>query len=213
MIIKNIVFTGILMLTTLSVEAKTIFALNNQYFSETMPKEKSKKSKDGNMIGARYDVGDVIVSTNLSRWNSGVLGTLPERSDGYFSIDLKQPIQNWVVSANVSYYFFNGCHQATSYSIRLGADNGESIYITTNSCDVVINDNKFTLSKHTLRDVPLNYFIKTKGDTIIVKLNGQTLVTLPKGEFDTLATIELTMASPLRFRKSSHIKNLVISQK
>ena len=135
----KLLLAGLILVTSLYAEPKTLFALNNQYFSETMPKEKSEKPKDGQMTGARYDVGDVIVSTNLSRWKTGVLGTLEKYKEGYLVVDIKEPVEQWTTSINVSYAFYHTCKNASaSYSIRLGAENGESIYLTTNPCDVVV---------------------------------------------------------------------------
>jgi len=211
---KNILLSGLILVTSLSAESKILFALNNQYFSETMPKEKSESPRDGQMIGARYDVGDVIVSTNLSRWSTGVLGSLRNHNDGYLIVDIKQPVSTWTVSANVSYTFHGKCaYGRASYSIRIGANNGESIYLTTNPCDVVVGDKQFTIRKENdLTNVALNYFVKTKGETILVRLNGQTLVTLPRGDFDTLKTVEMSIGHGYN-GKPSHIKNLTISQK
>jgi len=209
---KKILLAGLILVTSLSAESKILFALNNQYFSETMPKEKSEKPKAGQMIGARYDLRDVIVSTNLSRWKSGVLGSLNGRHDGYMIVDVKQAIPKWTVSVNVSYAFFSSCKSATaSYSIRLGANNGESIYLTTNPCDVVVQDKQFKLSKF-LDNTSLNYFVKTDKTNIIIMLNGQTLMKLPKGSFDKLKTVEMGIGAGNR-GDPSHIKNLTIAQK
>jgi len=211
---KKILLAGFILITSLCAESKILFALNNQYFSETMQKEKTEKPKAGYMIGARYDVGDVIVSTNLARWSTGVLGTLNKRKDGYLIVDVKEPINQWTVSINVSYAFFGECTEAAaSYSIRLGANNGESIYITTNPCDVVVQDKQFKLKKkNTLDNSALNYFIKTNQSDIIVMLNGQTLIKLPKGDFDKFKTVEMGVGTN-KYGLASHIKNLTIGQK
>lgn len=211
---KKILLAGLILASSAYAESKIVFALNNQYFSETMPKEKSEEPKHGQMLGARYDVGDVIVSTNLSRWTTGVLGALQKRNDGYFVADIKQPLKAWTISANVTYRFYGNCkEESTSYSIRIGANNGESIYITTNTCDVVVGDKQFKLRKDkSLDNTSLHYFVKTEGDTILVRLNGQTLITLPKGEFDTLKTVEISIGSSL-YGNPAYIKNLTISQK
>jgi len=211
---KKILLTGFILITSLCAESKILFALNNQYFSETMQKEKTEKPKAGQMIGARYDVGDVIVSTNLARWSTGVLGTLRNRKDGYFIADVKEPVKQWTVSINVSYAFYGVCTQAVaSYSLRLGANNGESIYITTNPCDVVAQGKQFKLTKtDTLEDTALNYFVKTDQGNIIVMLNGQTLIKVPKGDFDKLKTVEMGVGTS-KVGFPSHIKNLTIAQK
>ena len=212
--LKRLLFISLLTVTSLVAESKVLFALNNQYFSETMPKGKSEKPKAGPMVGARYDVGDVIVSTNLSRWSTGVLGTLKKRNDGYFIVDIIEPVKEWTVSADVSYRFLSECRESTSYSIRLGANNGESLYITTNPCDVVVQDKQFNIRKNrSLDGVSLNYFVKNSGENIIVMLNGQKLIKFPKGEFDRLKTVEMAIGVATVYGNPSHIKNLTISQK
>jgi len=222
MLSKKLLLAGLITFSSIYAEAKVIFAMNNQYFSESFTQDK-EGNKTPTMHGGRYDIGDVIVSTNLARWKSGVLGTLNRRSDGFFVVDSKKPIKNWAVSVNVNYAFHSGCSEDISDTIRIGADNGESIYITTNPCDVIINDTQIKLrKKESLSKVSLNYFIKTEGKNIKVMLNGQTLVTLPKGKFSNLKTVELNLASisknsnsiyDNRYDYFSFIQNLSISEK
>jgi len=215
MFLKIITLLAIFSVSSLMGEGKILFALNNQYLSETMPKKKSENPIDGEMIGARYDIGDVIISTNLSRWKSGVLGVLRNRDDGYFIADIKNPTKKWTASIDVIYGFGYYCSEDSSYTIKLGANNGESIYISTNSCSVVVQDKEFKIRKNkSLKDVSLNYFIKTSGNNIIVMLNGQTLMKMPKGEFDSLKTIEMSLGIDKYNAKSlSYIKNITISKK
>jgi len=217
MVSKKILLMGILAFSPLFAESKILFALNNQYFSETLPKEKSEKPKDGSMISARYDVGDVIVSTNLAMLASGTLGAPLRHNNGYLVVDVKEPVKQWNVSMSVSYAFYGNCKgggETKAYSIRLGANNGESVYITTNNCDVVVNNTQIILSKDEgLNGVHMDYFAKTEGDNIVVMLNGQQLVKFPKGDFDKLKTVELGLGRSEDLYAASHIKNLTIGEK
>ena len=105
MFFRIVLLVGVLGTNTLMAEAKIIFALNNQYLSETISKEKSEEPIDGPMIGARYDTGDVIISTNLSRWTTGVLGVIKRHNDGFIIVDIKQPSQKWTISTNHNLWF------------------------------------------------------------------------------------------------------------
>jgi len=214
MLSKKLLLAGLITFSSIYAEAKVIFAMNNQYFSESFSEDKDGK-KTPTMIGARYDIGEVIVSSNLARYSTGVLGVLGSRSDGYFIVDSKKAIEKWTVSANVLYGFGQDCSEIISHTIRLGADNGESLYITTNPCDVVINNTEIKLRKNkkdSLYKVALNYFIKTEDKNIKVMLNGHLLVTLPKGEFNQLKTIELNVAN-YSHSIPSYIRNISISEK
>ena len=127
---------------------------------------------------------------------------------------LNSQVKNGLYLLTTTYGFDDDCNGNSSYTIKLGANNGESLYITTNPCSVVVQDREFKLRKRkSMNRMSLNYFIKTSNENIIVMLNGQTLIKMPKGEFDKLKTVEMSLGVSSSYGRKSHIKNLTISQK
>jgi hypothetical protein len=199
-----------LLILAMPTQAKTVFALNQQFYANSISDD-SKKEKDGPMRPGRYDTGDAILSMNLSRWSTGVYSTINKRSDGYLIVDVKEPTRNWAANVSVRYGFSTEYNiTPKTYTIRLTDNNGESLFLSTKRTSISIQDSVFNL-KQSLHATVLNFFAETQGEEIIIKVDGRTFVTMPRGSFSSLKTLEMDVS----YHNGNYtiVNNVSISQK
>jgi hypothetical protein len=200
-----------LLILAMPTQAKTVFALNQQFYANSISDD-SKKEKDGPMRPGRYDTGDAILSMNLSRWSTGVYSTKDSRKDGYLIVDVKKPTRNWAANVSVRYGFQSHHINPTpkTYTIRLTDDSGASLFLSTKRTSISIQDSVFNL-KQSLHATVLNFFAETQGEEIIIKVDGRTFVTMPRGSFSSLKTLEMDVG----YHDSNYtfVNNVSISQK
>jgi hypothetical protein len=200
-----------LLILAMPTQAKTVFALNQQFYANSIGDD-SKKEKDGPMRPGRYDTGDAILSMNLSRWSTGVYSTTDSRKDGYLIVDVKKPTRNWAANVSVRYGFHTNEFNTDpkTYTIRLTDNNGESLFISTKRTSISIQDSAFDL-KQSLHATVLNLFAETQGEEVIIKVNGRTFVTMPRGSFSSLKTLEMDVS----YHDGNYtiVNNVSISQK
>jgi hypothetical protein len=201
-----------LLILAMPTQAKTVFALNQQFYANSISDD-SKKVENGPMRPGRYDTGDAILSMNLSRWSTGVYSTINNRSDGYLIVDVKKPTRNWAANVSVRYGFDYENDKQTvpkTYTIRLTDSNGESLFLSTKRTSISIQDSVFNL-KQSLHKTVLNFFAETQGEEIIIKVDGRTFVTMPRGSFSSLKTLEMDVG--YHDSNYTYINNVSISQK
>ena len=200
-----------LLILAMPTQAKTVFALNQQFYANSISDE-SEKGKNGPMKPGRYDTGDAILSMNLSRLSTGVYSTIDSRNDGYLIVDVKKPTKNWAANVSVRYGFHSNGNFAKpkTYTIRLTDDNGESLFIATKRTRISIQDSSFDL-KESINKTTLHFFAETQGEEIIIKANGSTFVTMPRGNFSSLKTLEMDIG--YHDGEYTFVNNVSISQK
>ena len=188
-------FTAILLcsffLTSVaSAKGKMIFDLKRQYFSGTL----IKKGEEGYNDENKYDIGDVIVTTDT-------IFDPPAYKYGIFTVDIKKPLQNW----NVNIKKRNGTHHGIT-TIRLTSNKGESYFITYNSCNghrnkrsdltgtIQVNDKIFSKILATaLTKQKLTANISNKEGVVKFTINGQTFLKTNDKNFGKLEKVEVEL--------------------
>jgi len=181
-------FTAILLccffLTSVaSAKGKMIFDLKRQYFSGTLIKKGQQGYNDEN----KYDVGDVIVTTDT-------IFKPPAYMYGIFTVDIKGPLKNW----NVNIKKKNGAYGETT-SIRLTSDTGESYFITydggwNEKGTIQINDKNFpNIPNSVIDNEKITASISLKKSTVIFKINGKIFLKSNKGDFGNLLKVEVEL--------------------
>lgn len=200
-----------LLILAMPTQAKTVFALNQQFYANSI--NETDETKHGPMKPGRYDTGDAILSMNLSRLSTGVYSTINARNDGYLIVDVKEPTKDWATNISVKYGFSSvggNFAKPKTYTIRLSDSNGESLFFSTKRTSISIQDSLFNL-KQNLHATVLNFFAETKGEEIIIKVNGSTFVTMPRGSFSSLKTLEMDIG--YHGGEYTFVNNVSISQK
>lgn len=178
--LKSIIVAGLIGLPVLAnAESKTHFSLNNQLFSET--KDTTK------MSGARYDLPYVYATTNLI-YSAGTYTTLNDH--GFFNAELKDPAQNWSVSIDAFFGLDN--YQYKSRSIKLTAENGETIIISIKRGNVTFNGED-------VYDAPvgarLTFGVKNTASNVELTINGSKVGTAEYSDFNKLKFVEAQLVS------------------
>lgn len=178
--LKTIIVAGLIGLPVMaSAEPKTHFNLHSQLYSET-------KNTD-EMTGARYNLPDSFVNTNLI-YEDGVYTTLNDR--GFFKAELKDPARDWSVSIDafygVSSYLFK------NRSIKISAENGESIIISIKRGNVTFNGEN-------VYDAPtgarLTFGVKNSDSKVELTVNGSKVATVEYPDFNKLKFVEVQLIS------------------
>ena len=190
-------------------DGKLLFALQSNFYENTMAAE---QGKDGPMLPGIYHVDDVILTTNLSRSSRGAYTTLGDRRDGYLTVALKNPVNDWSVTVDVSYGLDSSCSTGLNHNIRITSLNGETLYINTKTCTITVQNNDFN-PKALLKDKPLAYNIKTFNNDIIFMLNGSELLKMPKGQFDKLKSVSLDLGAGYNSNYPSFLRDVTIHER
>lgn len=178
----------LLLTTVVHAKGKMIFDLKKQYFSGTLIKKGEVGYNDEN----KYDVGDVIVTTDT-------IFRPPAYMYGIFTVDIKEPLQNW----NVNIKKKNGAYEETT-TIRLTSDNGNSFFISyqSNNDDypnigkgvIQINDKTFKgIGEKDIKDQNLTSNITLNKGKLIIRLNGKIFLKADKQSFGNLQKIEVEL--------------------
>lgn len=179
-------------------DGKLLFALQSNFYEKTMATE---EGKHGPMLPGIYHVDDVILTTNLSRWNTGVYSTTNSRKDGYATVTLKNPVSEWSTMIDITYGLDNDCKASYNHNIKITALNGEVLYINTRPCGITIQNNNFDVKSY-LFGKPLAYNIKTSNGNIVFTLNGTEFLKIPKGQFDKLKSVSMDLGMDYNDRYS-----------
>ena len=167
------------MIFVYSADAKgvKIFDLKSQYFSETLPKKDKKHYKE-----ARYDTGDVIVTTD-TRFNKG------SYMFGIFTVDIKEPLKNW----NLNIKKKNGTSREFS-TIRITSDSGNSYFITYHSAgedNIQINNKDFKVNN--ISNEKLTATISKEAEKVKFYINGKTFLKIDSKNFGNLVKVEVEL--------------------
>jgi len=178
-----ILLSSFLLTSVASAKGKMIFDLKKQYFSGTQ----IKKGDEGYGTEAKYDLEDVIVTTDTQY--SGY-----SYKYGIFTIDIKKPLANW----NVNIKKKNGALGETT-SIRLTSDKGESYFITydggwNEKGTIQINDTNFPNIPNSVIDgEKVTASISVKNGTVLFKINGKIFLKSKSKDFGGLSKIEIEL--------------------
>lgn len=179
-----------------------VFALQDQYFSETMS---AIDGQSGPMKPAQYDVGPLIINTNLSRWGTGVYGTIDDRDDGFLIANIKQPIDNWSISLSAD-FGFEDCSDRGITSIKLFSSDGNALVLDIKDCDIEIKNESFNTD---FNGRNVTYLLNVIGNKIQITHNSTTLGTFDKAGFNNLKRIEIPVDDK---RYHMYITDLIISE-
>lgn len=170
-----------------SAKGKMIFDLKKQYFSGTL----IKKGEEGYNDENKYDVGDVIVTTDT-------IFKPPAYKYGIFTVDIKEPLQNW----NVNIKKKNGAYKETT-TIRLTSNIGHSFFITYQANKdgyspsrghgvIQINDETFKgiFTKDIYKEKLTSTISLTKGK-LVFRINGKIFLKTEDKNFGKLAKVEV----------------------
>jgi len=171
--IKNILLGTALLSASLFAEIH--FDLNSQHFS---------KAIEGNFEGARYELPSAYVSTNLKYANGYYI---TQNSSGYMNVELKTAVSDWSVSID-TYYQTSSAYQSFR-SIKLTADNGESIVISTQRNAIIFNgESVYNPDENGIR---MTFSITKTGDSVDLSINGAKVPTIQRANFLKLKHVEV----------------------
>lgn len=188
-----ILLSSFLLTSVASAKGKMIFDLKKQYYSGTL----IKKGEEGYNDENKYDVGDVIVTTDTVFYP-------PAYIYGIFTVDIKEPLQNW----NVNIKKKNGTRQGMT-TIRLTSDKGESYFITYNSYNgnkvkignsteyagtIQVNDKIFPkILRSKIMNQKISAIISNKNGVAKFKINGKTFLKTDDKKFGKLSKVEVEL--------------------
>lgn len=200
---KKLLLSAVLAMSTSVATAGVVFELQDQYFSETLSE---LKGGDGPMVPAQYDLGDLVVKTNLSRWHNGQYSTINKRNDGYFIAEFKQPLANWAISLGAD-FGFRSCSQYDSSSapLKLLDSAGNELILTVKACKLTMRNNSFATAFNGSY-VTIN--LRAAGDKIYLSHNGVLLQEFPRADFGHFKYLEIPVGDKYSYFK---ISNLIIS--
>jgi hypothetical protein len=164
------------LLSTSLLNAKIAFDLHAQHFSKAIA---------GTYEGARYELPKSFVSTNL-KYIDGKYTT--KNDNGYFNVEVKSPRTNWSVSLDVWYKLY---YNNSARTIKLVADNGESISISFAPGDVVFDSKKVVTNLSGEERVTVE--ILRTGNNIELSVNGKKVGTAVRASFATLKYVEVSL--------------------
>ncbi len=177
-IFTAILLSSFLLTNVASAKGKMIFDLKKQYFSETL----IKKGEEGYNNEAKYDLGDVIVTTDT-------IFHAPSYKYGIFTVDIKEPLTNW----NVNVKKKSGTrYEGDLSAIRLTSDNGDSHFITFmggKKDSIQINNKNFIVSP--LNEKIINVTISTNSGKTKFRINGQEFLKLDNKKYGKLLKVEV----------------------
>lgn len=175
-----------------SAKGKMIFDLKKQYYSGTL----IKKGEEGYNDENKYDVGDVIVTTDT-------IFQPPAYKYGIFTVDIKEPLQSW----NINIKKKNGAFKETT-AIRLTSHIGNSFFISFQANDdQFISSNKYKyhgviqINNETFKGIPvkdlnnekLTSTISLKKGKLVVRINGKIFLKADEKEFGKLEKVEVEL--------------------
>lgn len=171
----KIILVGLLTLSSLN--AKTIFDLQDQYFENAYKQD----TKDG-----VYDLKDVQVHmANVYQMKSGEYVTSQKRS-GIIKVKLKKNIQYFSVAVNAKY--------------RSIASSGTSLIVITSNKGkqktIVFEEGKISIGKNSFKiknlyNTLLNILIKKTQSSFEIIINGQTFKKFDIKSFGALSSVKL----------------------
>lgn len=164
------------LLTTTLLNAEIAFDLHAQHFSKAIA---------GEYEGARYELPKAFVSTNLA-YASGRYTT--ESDDGYFNVQIKEPKVDWSVSLDFTMYL-----RTDTRSLKLIADNGESIVVSFSYENISFNSKKVVDSLYYSERITVE--LLRKGDDVELWINGAKVETATRPTLTKLKYVEIQLSS------------------
>lgn len=163
------------LLTTTLLNAEIAFDLHAQHFSKAIA---------GQYEGARYELPKAFVSTN-TKYEDGYYTT--QNDNGYFNVEVKEPKVDWSVSVDANYYLSDG----STRTIKLVADNGESIVVSFTYKDIHFDSNNVLGSLYNSERIATE--LTRNGDNIELYINGNKVATAVRASFDKLKYVEVAL--------------------
>ena len=154
--------------------AEIAFDLHAQHFS---------KSIEGLHEGARYELPEAFVTTNL-KYEDGSYVTKDE--SGILNVEVKTPISNWSVSVDTSYVL--GDHISKTRTIKVTSENGESVLISFKYKAVTFNGSIVYTPTERER---MTVSITQNADDIGLVINGIIAGTVTRSTFGKLKYVDV----------------------
>ena len=161
-----------------SLFAEIAFDLHAQHFS---------KAIEGKYEGARYELSNSYVSTNLKY----IDGTYLTKSNaGYINVEVKEPIADW--STSIDAYYIMGNSYKKTRTIKWTSENGESILVSFKNDAITFNgENVYVPGGYQRMTITL-----TQNDNNIeLILNGVKAGTATRATFGKLKYVEVQAIS------------------
>jgi|TARA_R110002033_G_scaffold29007_5_gene65295 hypothetical protein len=172
-IVTKLVLIGLL--TTCSLNAKELFDLRIQDFSNTL---------EDKQIDSRYKINEsIIVETNtLKERKGGYYYTTPSYRKGLFNIELLTPVKSWIYNYSVQYE--NG-----KRLLKFIDESGKNLVFEFGNKEFTINEKEY---KTNIEDEELFITIEGVNGEFKITMNGQTLNAKVVG-FGNLKKIETSL--------------------
>jgi len=167
-----------LLLSSTVLNAEILFDLQAQHFS---------KALEGNFEGARYDLPQSFVSTNL-KYEDGKYTT--KDNGGYFKVEIKEPKSDWSVSLDVWYYMY---YASRGRSIKLISNNGQSIDVFFSYKNITFDGKKVVSNLYDYERISVGFI--QDGDNIELYINGAKVGTAVRSAFGELKFVEAQLVN------------------
>ena len=175
---KIIKMTLGMLVFSVSLFADIQFDLHAQHFS---------KAIEGKYAGARYELTDSYVSTNLAYVDGKYL---TQNNAGYVNVELKTAIANW--STSVDAYYIMGNSEKKTRTIKWTSENGESILVSFKYGSVIF-DGKSVYTPDEYQRMTISLTQNT--DSIELIINGVKAGTATRASFGNLKYVEVQAIS------------------
>jgi len=163
-----------ILLTSISLFADIQFDLHAQHFS---------KAIEGKYAGARYELADSYVSTNLAYIDGKYL---TQDNAGYINVELKTAIANW--STSIDTFYIMGSSYKKTRTIKWISENGESILVSFKYGSVTF-DGKSVYSPDEYQRMTIS--LTQNIDSVELVINGIKVGTAKRASFGNLKYLEV----------------------
>jgi hypothetical protein len=185
-------------ISSLYAEAKIHFDLHAQHFANAI---------EGSMKVGRYDLDDTQVSTNLNYVNGYYTTT---NDNGYMNVDLKSPIAEWSVACNISGIFDSYSYNYEIRTIKLIAENGESIMVSIRRNQIMFEGTN-VISGTQNQSYNLDISLTKNGDNVDLVINGINEGSATRTTFSSLKSVEVRIVK--EDTASDDLQSLTIGSK
>jgi len=163
-----------ILLMSISLFADIQFDLHAQHFS---------KAIEGKYAGARYELTDSYVSTNLAYIDGKYL---TQDNAGYINVELKTAIANW--STSIDTFYIMGSSYKKTRTIKWISENGESILVSFKYGSVTF-DGKSVYSPDEYQRMTIS--LTQNIDSVELVINGIKVGTAKRASFGNLKYLEV----------------------
>jgi hypothetical protein len=159
------------------LHAEIIFDLSAQHFSNSL---------DGQGEGARYDLPKAYVSTALKYQDGHYLLTTFSASQK-MEIEIKNPLSDWSVSFDMSYYLYYETHP-----IRFTSDTGKTIIVSFEDGEIFLNGSQIYNGNISQREEIVGTLSKN-GNSVTLSVNGYVTKTINISNFSKLKFVSVSL--------------------